>query len=129
MIALFLLNEYILEHNLERRWLVQNSVHDSVLVQVPREDVGKAVAVMRDRFEDGMAEYIQKWWKVNLLVPIEWEFELGLRYGDLHKWDGRPKTFTKILTQLDDDAKVLWKAKDEVRKPSSQLDLVKWAGK
>lgn len=129
VIALFLLNEYILEHNLERRWLVQNSVHDSVLVQVPREDVGKAVAVMRDRFEDGMAEYIQKWWKVNLLVPIEWEFELGLRYGDLHKWDGRPKTFTKILTQLDDDAKVLWKAKDEVRKPSSQLDLVKWAGK
>lgn len=130
VIALFLLNDYILEHNLEKRWLLQNVVHDSVLMQVPREDVEKAVAVMRDRFEDGMQEYIEKWWNVKLMVPIEWEFEIGIRYGDLHKWDGRPKTFVKLLDQLDGDAKTLWKVKEETsKKPSSQLDLIRWEGK
>ena len=122
--------QYLLDNNLERRWIIQNVVHDSCLVQVPMEDIEKALTVMQHYFVQGMADYIKRYFGFTLPLPIECEIEVGLKYGDLTKWDGRPSTLPTLIEKLKSDAQKLWYTKkDKVEKPSEALNLVKWDGK
>jgi DNA polymerase I-like protein with 3'-5' exonuclease and polymerase domains/intein/homing endonuclease len=122
--------QYLLDNNLERRWIIQNVVHDSCLVQVPMADIEKALIAMQYYFVDGMAEYIKQHFDFTLPLPIECEIEVGLKYGDLTKWDGRPSTLPILIEKLKQDAQKLWYSKKEkTGKPIKDLDLVKWKGK
>lgn len=128
-IGLFSFLQYLLENNLERRWIIENVVHDSCLVQVPMEDVEKALFAMQYYFVDGMAEYIKKYFNFTLPLPIECEIEVGIKYGALTKWDGRPSTLPALLSKLKEDASETWKKKEKSDKPTSDMDLIKWQGK
>lgn len=122
--------QYLLDNNLERRWLIQNVVHDSCLVQCPMADIEKALIAMQYYFVDGMAEYIKQHFDFTLPLPIECEIEVGLKYGDLTKWDGRPSTLPILIEKLKQDAQKLWYSKKEkTGKPTKDMDLVKWKGK
>jgi DNA polymerase I-like protein with 3'-5' exonuclease and polymerase domains len=122
--------QHLLDNNLERRWIVQNVVHDSCLVQVPIEDIDKALIVMQHYFVQGMADYITEHFKFTLPLPIECEIEVGLKYGDLTKWDGRPSTLPTLIEKIKADAQKLWYTKKEKDgKPPENFDLVKWKGK
>jgi uracil-DNA glycosylase family 4 len=126
-IGVFQFLQFLLDNKLERRWLIQNVVHDSVLVQVPIPDIEKALTAMQYYFVDGMSEYIKKYFNFTLPLPIECEIEIGLKYGDLTKWDGRPSTLPILIEKIKQDAKALWYTKKEVTdKPSKDLDLVKY---
>jgi len=120
--------QYLLDNNLERRWLIQNVVHDSCLVQVPMLDLEKALYAMQHCFVQGMADYIKQHFGFTLPLPIECEIEVGLLYGDLTKWDGRPSTLPALIEKIKNDAHKLWYAKEVVDKdkPCEDLDLVKW---
>ena len=118
---------YVFDHGLEKRWLLQNMVHDSCLVQAPKEDLDQVLKVMRECLVTSMRTYIEDNWNCKLPIPIELEFEIGLRYGALKEWDGRQKTLKKIFDQLDEDAKELWVPYVEPKEPSKQLDLVTYA--
>ena len=129
-IGLFQFLQYLLDNNLEKRWIIQNVVHDSCLVQVPMNDLEKALVAMQYQFVDGMAEYIKQHFNFTLPLPIECEIEVGLKYGDLVKWDGRPSTLPSLIAKLKADAQTLWYTKKEkTGKPSKDLDLVHWQGK
>jgi len=122
--------QHLLDNNLERRWIVQNVVHDSCLVQVPIEDIDKALVVMQHYFVQGMADYITEHFNFTLPLPIECEIEVGLKYGDLTKWDGRPSTLPALIEKIKADAQKLWYTKkDKDGKPPENFDLVKWKGK
>jgi hypothetical protein len=92
-------------------------------VQVPLEDVKEALEAMQHYFVEGMAAYIKEHFGFELPLPIECEIEVGLKYGDLAKWDGRPSTLQSLLDKLKKDAKKVWQAKKEV-KDNLYLDLV-----
>jgi DNA polymerase I-like protein with 3'-5' exonuclease and polymerase domains len=129
-IGLFQFLQYLLDNNLEKRWLVQNVVHDSCLVQVPMDDIDDALKAMQYHFVDGMSDYIKQHFGFTLPLPIECEIEVGIKYGDLTKWDGRPSTLPALKEKLKADAKALWHTKKEkTGKPAKDLDLVKWQGK
>jgi len=129
IIGLITFLQFLLDHNLERRWLIQNVVHDSVLVQVPMLDVEKALMTMQYYFVQGMADYIYKHFGFKLPLPIECEIEVGLKYGALTKWDGRPSTLPALIENLKKDAQELWYVKKEkTGKPIKEMDLVKWQG-
>jgi DNA polymerase-1 len=129
-IGLFQFLQFLLDNNLEKRWLVQNVVHDSCLVQVPMDDIDDALKAMQYHFVDGMSDYIKQYFGFTLPLPIECEIEVGIKYGDLTKWDGRPSTLPSLKEKLKEDAKVLWYTKKEkTGKPAKDLDLVKWQGK
>jgi uracil-DNA glycosylase family 4 len=122
--------QYLLDNNLERRWIVQNVVHDSCLVQVPIEDIDKALIAMQHYFVQGMADYITEHFKFTLPLPIECEIEVSLKYGNLTKWDGRPSTLPALIEKIKADAQKLWYTKkDKDGKPPENFDLVKWKGK
>jgi len=126
MIGVFSFLQYLLDNRLERRWLIENVVHDSCLIQVPMEDIEKALPVIQHHFVIGMQDYIAKYFNFALPLPIECEIEIGLKYGDLEKWDGRPATLPKIIDKIQGKAEVLWAKKKETdgRKPSPAWDLV-----
>lgn len=123
---------YVLEHGLEKRWLVENVVHDSILFQVPREDIARILPVIKKCLTTGMRQYIERHWKLKIPVTLRCDFEIGLRYGDLNGWDQRQKTLGPLLLKIEEDAKKLWGLNDEpvlrLKKPSSALDFVKWQG-
>jgi uracil-DNA glycosylase family 4 len=129
-IGLFTFLQFLLDNKLERRWIVQNVVHDSCLVQVPIEDIEKALTAMQHYFVQGMADYIRDFFGYTLPLPIECEIEVGLKYGDLTKWDGRPSTLPTLIEKLKSDAKELWYTKKEQSgAPPENMDLVPWEGK
>jgi uracil-DNA glycosylase family 4 len=121
--------QFLLDNNLEKKWLIQNIVHDSCLVQVPMADLEKALEAMQYHFVEGMADYIKKYFNFTLPLPIECEIEVGLKYGDLTKWDGRPSTLPGVREKLKEDAKKLWSKKEDTGKPPSDFDLIPWCGK
>jgi len=127
--------EYVLTHELERRWLIENVVHDSILFQVPMDDVRAVLPVIKRCLTVGMREYIERHWGVEVPVTLRCDFEIGLRYGDLHGWDQREKTLGRILEKVSNDAKKLWDLQDklpegvvQLRKPPQALDLIIWQG-
>lgn len=118
--------QYLLDNNLERRWLIQNAVHDSCLIQIPMGDIEKALPIIQHHFVIGMKEYISKYFKFELPLPIDCELELGVKYGDLTAWDGRPSTLSVIIEKIKKQAKELWEEKKKDDKiPAAILDLVK----
>lgn len=124
IIGLLSFVSYLIKNGLERKWLVQNVVHDSCLIQVPFEDIRTALPIIQHCFVDGMAEYLLKYFDLELPLPIECEIELGLKYGGLIKWDGRPKTLTEIIARLEVQADALWRQPQDTSK-YDLLDLVK----
>jgi DNA polymerase-1 len=108
MLGVCVLVDYLLRNSLEKRWLIENVVHDSCLIQVPFEDIEKALPILQWCFVEGMADYLRKYFNIDLPLPIECEFEMGIRYGDLNKWDGRPNTLQQILSELKEKANKLW---------------------
>ena len=127
-IGMFTFMQHVFDHNLEERWLIQNVVHDSCLVQVPWEDAKEALAVMSKCFVKDMQTYIETTWNCSLPIPIEMEFEIGLKYGALDKWDGRKKTLDDILAKLDKEKEATWKKSELPRKPPKALDFVTFHG-
>jgi len=124
IIGLLSFVSYLIKNGLERKWLVQNVVHDSCLIQVPFEDIRTALPIIQHCFVDGMSEYLLKYFDLELPLPIECEIELGLKYGGLIKWDGRPKTLTEIIARLEAQADALWRQPQDTSK-FDLLDLVK----
>lgn len=124
IIGLLCFVDYLIKNGLERTWLVQNVVHDSCLIQVPFEDIRTALPIIQYCFVDGMSEYLLKYFGIDLPLPIECEIELGLKYGGLIKWDGRPKTLTEIIAKLEAQADALWRQPQDTSK-YDLLDLVK----
>jgi len=128
-IGMFNFMQYIFENNLEDKWLIQNIVHDSCLVQVPFYDLKEVLSVMKKCFVKGMQTYIENNWNCKLPIPIEMEFEIGLKYGNLIGWDGRLQTLEAIIQELERDKLKVWEVKTGPRKPSKALDLVSYTGK
>lgn len=108
MIGVCVLTDYLIKNNLEKRWLIENVVHDSCLIQVPFEDIEKSLSILQWCFVEGMAGYLKSYFGIDLPLPIECEFEMGIQYGDLLKWDGRPSTLQNILSELKGKAHKLW---------------------
>ncbi len=90
--------QYIEENDLP--WLVQNIVHDSCVYQVPIRDLRRSIEVAERIFTTGTMAYLTKHWGVEFNCPIEVEFEVGLRWGELMGWDFTAPGMDKILAAL-----------------------------
>ena len=127
-IGMFTFMQYVFDHNLEERWLVENVVHDSCLVQAPWEDAKEVLRVMTQCFVKDMSKYIETHWNCSLPVEIQMEFEIGLKYGALEKWDGRRKSLDDLLAKLENEKENTWKKSEAPKKPPKALDFVTFHG-
>ena len=130
MCGMFSFFHYILRHGLEKRWKILNMVHDSILVQVPAEDIRDVLPILKMYLTSGMKRYIEKHWGLEIPVTLRVDFDVGVRYGDLKNWDSRNKTLDGVLAEVEKKANELWYPKvkeQEPQKPASILDLVRYA--
>lgn len=78
-------SEYI--HTHKKPWFIQNSVHDSAVFQVPYSDLDEALVISERCFSTDLMQYMTDAFGINFILPLETEFEIGLRWGELIKWD------------------------------------------
>ena len=78
MVSSAMLNEYIATNDLD--WLIVNTVHDSVVVELPQDDLMLAAKVIRNLFTKKNKEYFEKHfpnWKWKTHVDIDFEVSQG----------------------------------------------------
>ena len=80
----------------EKSWLVCNAVHDSCVYQVPYEELAESLKQAEYFFTDGVMSYMTKHFGVVFNLPLEIDFEIGLKWGDLEEWNYSQAHLTEI---------------------------------
>jgi DNA polymerase I-like protein with 3'-5' exonuclease and polymerase domains len=93
-----LFSRYI-EQN-DRSWRIQNVVHDSCVYQVPIAQLRESIEVAERCFTRDVMRLITEIWSVEWNCPLEIDFEFGLRWGGLTKWDWTDADFDRIVTAM-----------------------------
>ena len=80
-----LFNKYIREEN--KSWKICNAVHDSCVYQVPYNELEDSLEQAEYWFTTGVMEYMAEVFDINFNLPLEVDFEIGLSWGSLQKWN------------------------------------------
>lgn len=75
MVSSAMLNEYIVKHSLD--WKIVNTVHDSVVVDLPIKDLSKAQKIIRKLFTIKNKEYMEKHFKWSMKTHVDIDFEVS----------------------------------------------------
>ena len=87
-------------HPTKECWLVQDVVHDSLVMQVPIDEVPEALKVVQPFFTSKLMERMKKIWGVHFNIPLEVDFEIGLKWGDAESWDGTQIHLDHLMNKL-----------------------------
>ena len=93
-----LFSKYIRESN--KPWKICNAVHDSCVYQVPYDQLEDALQQSEYYFTTGVMEYMTDVFDINFNLPLEVDFEIGLSWGSLHKWNFSKPELEVIRTKL-----------------------------
>jgi DNA polymerase-1 len=81
-------------------WLIQDVVHDSCVLQVPIEDVPEAIEALQPFFTTKLMERMTKVWGVQFNIPLEVDFEIGLKWGEMESWDGTQLHLDYLMNRI-----------------------------
>jgi len=81
-------------------WLLQDVVHDSLVLQVPLDEVPEALRSVEPFFSTKLMDRMNKVWNLNFNIPLEVDFEIGLKWGELKPWDGTQLHLDYLMKQL-----------------------------
>jgi DNA polymerase I-like protein with 3'-5' exonuclease and polymerase domains len=87
-------------HPTKACWLLQDVVHDSLVLQVPIDDVPEALEAVRPWFTEKLMERMTEVWGVKFNIPLEVDFEFGLKWGDMESWDGTQLHLDFLMKRL-----------------------------
>ena len=87
-------------HPTKECWLVQDVVHDSLVMQVPIDEVPEALKAVQPFFTSKLMERMKKIWGVHFNIPLEVDFEIGLKWGDAESWDGTQIHLDHLMNKL-----------------------------
>ncbi len=90
--------DWIEDHGKDR-WLIQNVVHDSCVYQVPVSDLRESLEVAEKCFTTDTMDLMQNVWDVDFNCSIEVDFEFGLTWGGLQKWDYTDAEYERIYEE------------------------------
>jgi len=86
--------------NPDKDWKLINMVHDSFMIDAPMEDMFDVVALMEEMFTNGVMDYMSEHLGCSFNCPLEIDFEIGLKWGSLQKWDFNPAELQRIYNEL-----------------------------
>ena len=98
MMAASLFNNYVLDN--KKNWVMVNCVHDSAVVEAPILDVEEVLNVMEHIFTDGIMQYMTEHFGIEFNLPLDIDFAIGKRWGELIEWDRSPQGLKEVLKQL-----------------------------
>jgi DNA polymerase-1 len=89
------IGSYFLEENIrknKRDWEIVNAVHDSCVFLVPFEELDESLSIAEKCFEEDLMDYMNAVFDIDFITPLETEFEIGTKWGELTKWNfSRPE--------------------------------------
>ena len=88
--------DYIEDNN--KNWMIQNVVHDSAIIQVPKNEVLDLISVAEKLFVDEAQRKMEAM-GVHFNLPLGIDVEVGIHWGSLTKWKGT-KTHAKELQDM-----------------------------
>lgn len=84
----------------KKDWLMCNVVHDSCIVDIPYADIDEYIAVAEPLFTTDVMDYMNSLWDIDFILPLEIDFDLGTKWGELIGWDFSPTGLTTIKDTL-----------------------------
>ena len=93
-----LFSKYIREAN--KPWKICNAVHDSCVFQVPYEQLEESLEQAEYYFTEGVMDYMAEVFDINFNLPLEVDFEIGLSWGSLIKWNFSKQELETIKNKL-----------------------------
>lgn len=99
MVGAALFANYIRKH--KKPWYLTNAVHDSAIFTCAPAELREALRVAETCFTTDVMDYMNLKFGINFNLPLEVEFEIGTKWGELHKWDYSEADLQEILTKLE----------------------------
>ena len=88
--------DYIEDNN--KSWIIQNVVHDSAIIQVPKNEVIDLISIAEELFVNQAQKKMEEM-GVKFNLPLGIDVEVGVHWGSLTKWKGT-KTHAKELQDM-----------------------------
>lgn len=107
-IAAGLLYQHILENGLLGRWKIINIVHDAIYLEVPVAELEEGLRVMEECLTTRTMKYMTEHWGLTWAAPLEADFEVGLSWGNMLKWDFSRADFLRVHTEIKRRHKERW---------------------
>jgi len=98
MLGAALFSDYIREHN--KPWVISNAVHDSCVYLAPYDELAESLKQAEQCFTDGVMSYMTEHFEIDFNLPLEVDFELGLKWGDLEKWNYSPEHLIELKAKF-----------------------------
>jgi len=98
MCAAALFSKYIRENN--KPWTICNAVHDSCVWEVPFNNLEESLDVAEKVFTTDVMEYMANVFNINFNLPLEVDFEIGLEWGNMLKWNFAKDELVDITKKL-----------------------------
>jgi DNA polymerase I-like protein with 3'-5' exonuclease and polymerase domains len=86
----------------KKDWLLCNVVHDSCIVDIPFADMDEYIEVAEPLFTTDVMDYMNGLWDIDFILPLEIDFDMGIKWGELIGWDFSPTGLTTIRNTLTD---------------------------
>jgi DNA polymerase I-like protein with 3'-5' exonuclease and polymerase domains len=93
-----LFSKYIRDNN--KSWKICNAVHDSCVFHVPYAELEESLKQAEYWFTEGITNYMIDVFDINFNLPLEVDFEIGLSWGSLHKWNFNKAELDTIKSKL-----------------------------
>lgn len=92
------LRNYILRNR--KDWKMCNVVHDSCIVDIPVWDMYEYAEVAEKLFTTDVMDYFSAVWDIDFILPLEVDFDFGVKWGELKAWDFSPASLKTIYEDL-----------------------------
>lgn len=73
--------------NEKKSWKICNAVHDSCVYQVPYAELEESLSAAEYWFTEGVMLFMTDVFDIYFNLPLEVDFEIGLSWGSLQKWN------------------------------------------
>ena len=83
----------------KRPYRVINCVHDAITVEIPMnfDMVKEVVDLFSEMMVDSIPSFLKQEFDIDMIVPMEIDFDLGVRWGHMLNWDGVPSSLSPIF--------------------------------
>ena len=101
-----LVNQFIRNERLD--WQIQNSVHDSLIVNAPISELKDAMLNIESIISEGVKAFFEKTWGVNMIITPEVEGKCGLEWGSLMEWHGSINDLDELVAKCKEQDAEKW---------------------
>jgi len=84
-----------------RPWQVINCVHDAITLEVPLDfdQIKESIWLFKEMMVDSIPSFLKQEFDIDMIVPMEIDYDLGVRWGHMLSYDGVQSKLPGIVEQ------------------------------